>query len=249
MEPVEYDKMYNLESSYWWFQGRKRIVQTLLEKGVPRRPESPALDMGCGTGLMLEDLQKTRPVIGLDFSTLALRYSRKRCDAPLVRADAQSLPFQTGALDLITALDLTEHVPKDNEMIREIVRVLRPGGRVVLTVPAHPFLWSEHDESLHHFRRYTRPALTSLIRNSGLSIERMGSCITFTYPIIVLFRLLQRLLRKPGKPKTHLIILPAWANRLLLWTVHLEAFLIRWFDLPFGVTLYAVARKKSEHRT
>jgi len=244
MNPAEYAKMYDLEDTYWWFQGRKRIVARMLDAlPVFRAGGARILDLGCGTGLMLAYLNSRHWSVGLDFSPLALVFSRRRGLQRLVQADAERLPVAPESFDLITALDLTEHVERDDLLLAEAHRVLRPGGGLVLSVPAHPFLWSDHDEALYHFRRYRRGELRARIQEAGFRVTRLSYCITFTFPIIVAFRWLQRLRGKSPRPKTHLIKLPPWANRIILASVELEAFLLKCTNLPFGVTLVAVAEK------
>ncbi|HUT23610.1 MAG TPA: class I SAM-dependent methyltransferase [Sumerlaeia bacterium] len=245
MDPAEYARMYDLEDTYWWFQGRKHIVVRILNL-LPafRDGKARVLDMGCGTGLMLECLNRSSWSVGVDFSPLALEFSRKRGAKNLVRADVVSLPIQSESFDLALALDLAEHVERDDALLAEAYRVLKRGGDLVMTVPAHPFLWSDHDEALYHCRRYTYAAFRERVLAAGFVIDRLSYCISFTFPLIVGFRLLQRWLQKSEHPKTHLIVLPGWANKILIGAVALEAFLLKWFNLPIGVTLLVAAQKK-----
>jgi SAM-dependent methyltransferase len=248
MQPEEYAKMYHLEDTYWWFQGRLSLVADQVEQlSLLHRDGVRVLDLGCGTGLMLDYLNARCWSAGLDFSKLALDFSRRRGLRRLLQADAQALPVCDRSCDLVTALDLAEHVEHDGRMFAEIHRILRPGGRFVLTTPAHPFLWSDHDDALFHCRRYTREELRRKLQDVGFEVTRLTYCISFTFPAIVAFRLAQkayhRLFHKPERPKTHVIQLPDWANRFLQATVQLETRLLRHFDLPFGVTLLAVLRK------
>ncbi len=248
MQPEEYAKMYDLEDTYWWFQGRLSLVADQFNHLSPLLQESTrVLDLGCGTGLMLHYLNARCWTAGLDFSKLALDFSRQRGLNRLLQADVQALPVRGDSCDVVTALDLAEHVRHDERMFAEVHRILRPGGQFVLTTPAHPFLWSDHDDALYHCRRYTREELRQKLLDAGFQIERLTYCISFTFPAIVAFRLLQklyhRLFQKPERPKTHVIQLPGWANRFLKATVLIETRLLRHFDLPFGVTLLAVLRK------
>lgn len=246
MDPKEYEKMFHLEDTYWWYQGRKRVVSQLLglkECAPQKRPR--ILDVGCGTGLMLQEMQGRAHCVGMDFSPLSMHFTRKRGIQRLARADAMNLPVRENAVDLITLLDLAEHLERDRDLFHEAYRALKPGGRLVLTVPAHAFLWSEHDEALYHKRRYSRRVIKERIEEAGFHIHRLTYCITFTFPLIVGFRLLQKVIgKKKSEPSSHLVILPAWANRLLIWSVDLERLLLRFMNLPFGVTLALVAEKQ-----
>jgi len=245
MEPEEYAKMYILEATYWWFQGRLKIVSRVLN-AIPafRKGNARVLDLGCGTGLVLDHLNGRCWSVGLDFSQQALGFCRRRGIDRLLKADVQALPVSSSSVDLVTALDLAEHVENDARLFSEILRVLRPGGSLVVTAPAHPFLWSDHDDALHHFRRYKRRELRRQLEDAGFDVRRLSYCITLTFPLIVGFRCVQRCFaRRSDKPKTHLIRLPKWMNRLIQASVELESLLLRWFNLPFGVTLLAVAHK------
>jgi SAM-dependent methyltransferase len=251
MNLEEYEKMYSLEDTYWWFQGRKHIIFSLLERSGAFEPNvdgsAPVtVDLGCGTGLVLDHLHsRTRPV-GLDLSALALTYCRERGIRALARSDATQLPLGDDSTDLILALDLIEHIEDDARVYSEIARSLRPGGRAVISVPAYPFLWSEHDEALHHCRRYTRASLTRLLGGQPLRVERLTYAIAFTFLPIVAFRVLRRLLRRRSAPRTHLIVLPGWMNGALISLLKIEAAMTRWVSFPFGVSLLAVVRKPGE---
>lgn len=244
MDPREYEKMYDLEDRYWWYQGRKSIVLSLLE-GLPdyARREGLCLDLGCGTGLMLSLFQRTHRFVGLDFSALSMRFCRRRGARRLLRGNAESLPLRGDRFQIVCSLDLAEHVERDDLMFGEVLRILRPGGHFLATVPAHPFLWSEHDEALYHQRRYTREQFRRRLLEAGFEIQRLTYCISLTFPAVIGYRLLRKAFKKKPEVKTHLVVLPGWLNRLLLASVQLEALWLRRFDIPFGVSLLAVARK------
>ncbi len=255
MNIAEYEKMHALEDTYWWFQGRKDIIRSMLSACLPGEPRpGRVLDVGCGTGLMLRELAPWRPV-GLDFSSHALEFSRGRGLENLVRGDVVRLPFADNSLDLILALDLMEHVERDDLLIREFHRVLRPGGWMIATVPAHPYLWSDHDIALHHFRRYTSQSFRKLLATGNLKPKRFTYCITAVHPPIVVFRLVQKLVQriayKPGqrRHRTHLIRLPHFANNLLIQVLRLEAWLLKRIDFPGGTSLLTLAQKKKRVST
>ncbi len=242
--------MYSLEESYWWFQGRLRIIESVLDEYLPEEPRpGRVLDVGCGTGLMLERFGRWKP-IGLDFSGAALKYCRQRGLPRILRGDVTRLPVESGSIDLILALDLMEHVERHDLMIREFQRVLRPGGCLMATVPAHPWLWSDHDVALHHFRRYTQGSLRALLRHGRLRPIKFSHAITFTYPGIVAFRRMERMLHGDARQRTngrtaraHLVRLPGPVNSALTGLLGVEAALLRRVNLPFGVSLVTLARK------
>lgn len=247
----EYEKMYELEDSYWWFQGRLRIIESVLEEYLPEPPRrSRVLDVGCGTGLMLSRVADLQPV-GVDFSHLALQFCRSRRIDNLVRADVVRLPFADNSLDLILALDLMEHVERDDLLIREFNRVLRPGGCLMATVPAHPSLWSDHDVALHHFRRYTYRSFGKLLKGGRFRPIKYSYAISFLHPLIVTFRRVQRMWQRStgvrdARPRTHLIPLPRPINGMLIKLLHVEAALIRRINLPKGTSLVALAQKAQD---
>jgi len=252
MNVEEYEKMYTLEDRYWWFQGRLSMVQAILDEFMEEKPRpGHVLDVGCGTGLVLNALRRYEP-IGIDFSPLALQFSHRRGARNLVRGDVTELPFASNSMDLILALDLMEHIKDHRRLTDEFFRVLRPGGYLMATVPAHKFLWSDHDIALHHFRRYSHQGFRRLLTDAGFVPQKYSYGISFTYFPIVAFRLLQRLWQRshgveaPARPRTHLIPLPKPINQALIGVLKCEAALLRRVDLPVGVSLMTLCRKPGE---
>ena len=254
MNVEEYERMYQMEDTYWWFQGRMHMIEAMLATYMKIDPKpGHVLDVGCGTGLMLGRLKDKDPV-GLDFSPLSLQFCKRRGITRLIRGDVTHLPFADNSLDLVLALDLIEHVERDDMMVKEVARVLRPGGYFMATVPAHQSLWSDHDVSLHHYRRYSYNGFLKLIKSSGLKPVKYSYGITFTYPIVVAFRTLQKMWRRSVgtqsdiTPKAHLIPLPWFLNTPLIWVLQLEGWLLRFMNLPVGVSLMSLARKPQAPR-
>ncbi len=249
MNPEEYDIMYARENTYWWFQGRKNILLRMIERfNLLRGGKARVLDLGCGTGLILEEMARRTFAIGLDFSLKALNFCRSRGIENLVRGDVTRLPIKDGSVDLVLALDLLEHVEDDRTLLREVLRVLSPEGHILATVPAHQYLWSEHDEALHHYRRYSHAEFLKRIRECGFQPIKYSFVISFTWLPIVVFRFAQKFLRKviPSKkgPKTHIILLPDPINSLLISILSLEGRLLERMNLPLGVSLLCIARKE-----
>src|SRR5438045_3591311 len=133
MKSEEYERMYRLEDSYWWFVGRHHLVLGFLQAKYGDRKDLTILDIGCGTGAMSKKLARWGAVVSADFNPLALSYSRRRDLNRLCVSDAMRLPFRDGAFDVVVALDILEHLPDDEAALREFYRVLKPGGRVIAT--------------------------------------------------------------------------------------------------------------------
>lgn len=251
MDIAEYHKMHALESTYWWFQGRRDIILNQLGELLPRlRRETPGrplrlLDVGCGTGMLLQTLEQEGLAVGLDFSPVALRYCRERRLRHLGRADVRHLPLPANCIDLITALDLIEHIRDDAGLLGEFHRVLRPGGLALMSVPAHKNLWSSHDVALHHHRRYEKTEFRALVEAAGLHIERYTSAVATVYPAAALFRRLKRRFVKPDTPpRTDEFPLPRCVNTVLHRILTLEARWLRHHNLPFGLSILCLARKR-----
>lgn len=270
MNPEEYARMHALETEYWWFTGRRAIIASM--SGAYRKFSGhdeawSALDIGCGTGANLpllceiaagnnlsENHGGSGRVTAMDYSPLALKFARDHLEnlpVSLLRGDAVKLPFPDNHFDLVTMLDVLEHVEDDRAAAREIHRVLKPGGAFILSVPAYQSLWSTHDEALHHFRRYEYHALRALLRESGLPVWRMSFAMSLMPPIAWLWRrlILPFKPRRPQEAKRHsegavLPAVPSWANRALVEYLKLEGRVLARRPLQFGTSLVAVARKR-----
>lgn len=264
MRPTELAKMFDLEDTYWWFVGRRELVRELLlrhqdrkARGERRKAKSQRrevtvkgqttlLDVGCGTGATLQAVSDLGLAVGMDRSSDALRFCRQRGLRELALADAVSLPVASESVEVVLALDLLEHIPDDAAACREFARALKPGGLLVVTVPACPWLWSEHDDALDHLRRYRGKRLREVLQGAGLAIERLSPVITSLLLPIAGLRLLQRLRpREKGTAETAFIIPPRWLNATLIALLRIERVWLRWWNLPIGVSLFAVARKRA----
>ena len=250
MKHEEYERMYRFEDSYWWFVARRQLITSLLDTHYSRDGRLKILDIGCGTGAMLDDLKPFGQVVGADFSPEALQFCVTRGVAsPLARADIRRLPFADASFDVVTAMDIIEHIDDDKAASREIFRVLKPGGRLFVTVPAFQALWSEHDEALHHYRRYTVPHLKDLFQRVSLTVDKISYTVTALFPPILAYRLLSNWLpkkRAEGEKKANLVNVSGPVNSALLTLSQWETQLVHRLNLPFGVTVVCVARKGEE---
>ncbi len=242
MQAEEYGRMFQFETDYWWFVGRRRLVMRLLESHL-KLGSGWLLDAGCGTGALLSELQqRASHVVGLDLEPLALRYARQRGEFALVQARLEALPFRSDTFDAITALDVLEHLPDDRPALRELRRVLKPDGVLIITVPAYRFLWSKHDIALHHYRRYTARELRARLHEAGFEVRKLSYAVSLLFVPILLFRWLDRLRRTP--PVATLVPVGKRLNRWLIQLQDWESRLLQRVNLPFGVSLVAVACKQ-----
>ena len=243
MEQHTYSIMYEVEGKHWWFAGRRRIIAEFVEKVCrdlgEQRPR--ILDVGCGTGANLQMLAQFGAAEGVDVSAEALDFCRARGLAEVKQGAAESLPFPDASFDLVTGLDVVEHLDDDIAGLREMCRVLSPNGRAVLFVPAFMFLWGVQDDISHHRRRYTLPELKQRLSEAGLKIERASYAnITFFFPIL----LGRVLMRSTGlRPASENNITIGALNGLLGRFLGAESWWLRRMKFPFGVSIICVARK------
>src|SRR5260370_31215797 len=188
MEKHPFWIMYEVEGKHWWLTGRRHIIAGFVERACRDlgRVRPRMLDVGCGTGANLQMLSRFGVAEGVDVSVAALDFCRARGLAKVKQGAAESLPYEDAAFDLVTGLDVVEHLDDDIAGLKEMRRVLRPGGRAVLFVPAFMFLWGVQDDISHHRRRYTLPDLKSKLREAGLTVERATYAnLTFFAPILI----------------------------------------------------------------
>jgi SAM-dependent methyltransferase len=243
MNIAEYAEMYKLESFYWWFVARRQLLESLVESIACDFKKATILDVGCGTGINYSVLAKHGDTFSTDASEEALAFSKSRGTDGLARSDLELLPFANSTFDIVTALDVLEHVDDDLKALDEILRVTAKRGVLVITVPAYGFLWSEHDEALHHRRRYAASELRNKLTNAGFEVERISYYITLLFFPILLMRFIQSVTKKSIQAKTSHIVLPGWLNSLLVGILGFERLLLRWINLPFGVSIVCLARK------
>jgi SAM-dependent methyltransferase len=250
-----YYDLYIKEQDYWWHVGKRAIVYSLLDRYLPdsRGRERRALDLGCGTGLNLDHLARYARPTGTDFSEEALAFCRERGHTSLAKADAAELPFPDGFFDIITALDVIEHLDDDHAGLTELKRVLRPGGLLIVSVPAYKVLWTYWDDILGHRRRYTTGMMRKAMEKAGLRVRKVSYSNALILAPVVLVRLLKTLLQKRAQlrnenkdPETDFMPVPGWVNRLLIKYYHVEARFIGRSRLPFGLSVVCVAQKGRE---
>ena len=243
------DKFYQVlsrsETDHWFFVGRRHVLATLLKRYCPE-DAGLALDLGCSTGSNRETLlQFSERVIGIDMEWKILRLGLPIDAAPLCQADAVFLPFPDRCFDLVVALDLFEHLPDEDMGIREIRRVLKPGGCLVIFVPAFEWIWSKMDKVAHHYRRYTAGRLRDILLNQGFLVRRVTYANMLLFPLMVVYRLMQRAIHRGWDnnrlPELNIPLRPI--NNILTGILTTESCLMRFTNLPIGGTVIAVAQR------
>ena len=248
MESIEYRRMYDLEDHHWWFQGRIDLMRKMVARYCPPAfgRKQRLLDLGCGTGMFISDQSRDKMVFGLDFSSEALAFTNIRGVSNLVCADSQAMPFASESFDVVTAFDLIEHVERDDLLIAEAYRVLRPGGVALIAVPAHPFLLGEHDDALHHKRRYTWKQFDALFDSAIWMRRRMTWTFAMILPAAVVVRSIRKVLPPTKNPSADTNLNFPLLNRALLRWHQLENKWTESHDLPFGLSILTVREKRSK---
>lgn len=250
MNPAEYAAMEALEGSQWWYAGMRRISRVLLERALgadaaAKRDGRAArlLDAGCGTGWNLQALSDLGATFGVDVSPLAVEASRRR-GGRVSRGSVLALPFASESFDVVTSFDVLYHrwVTDDRAALSELARSLRPGGVLLVRVPALRILWGAHDEAVHSRHRYTRAELVNLLRAAGLEVERATYANALLFPALLARRFLDRALARSG---SDVEMLPAPLEAFFGALLRLEAAALRFIDWPIGASVFAVARKPS----
>jgi SAM-dependent methyltransferase len=246
--PAEYHRMHALETNHWWFLGRRRVLLNILQ--YVERPKNllRLLDYGCGTGSNTQAYAALGEVIGFDLDRTALGLAQQRGGGIYCCGTGTQLPFPENSFDVVVASDVLEHIEDDHAALIEIVRVLNWDGIAIITVPAHQWLFSDHDAALHHFRRYSKEGLRKTLERSGLRVRRLSYWNMCLFPLISIHRLLRRRgapqnLRSDTGPTNRMI------NRALAQLVSLEAAVLRHVALPWGTSLVAIAERARPGRT
>lgn len=236
-----------IEKRHWWWEGRRQI----LRQSISPKKGQKILDIGCGTGETLSFLKEHLPkpeLFGIDSSSVAIKYAKKRGHKNILKVDAKKLPFEDNSFDYILLLDVIEHIEDDTAILIEAKRVLKKKGKIIITAPALQFIWSEHDSAQGHFRRYVRRNIRQLAKDAKLKLEQMSYFNFFLSPAIITIRLLSRLklFSKYGKYDSDInfnIAKKPVFNGLLKLIFVSEIKLLKFINYPIGISIFAVLRK------
>jgi SAM-dependent methyltransferase len=242
-DPELFEPLAQVEERSFWFRARNRLIVSTFRRHFPEARSF--LEIGCGSGIVLAALRESFPgirLVGSELYAEGLEIARRRLpDVELVELDARDLPY-VGEFDVVGAFDVLEHIDEDEAVLAQMVRAARPGGGVVVLVPQHRWLWSEHDEIVEHRRRYTRKELLSKAERAGLEVVEVTSFVTSLLPAMLASRLVDRV-RKRTDPIANLA--PGPLNRTFERILDGERRLIeRGVSLPFGGSLALVARTR-----
>ncbi len=245
MKPQEHDIMRSFEDHYWWYQALRQHVADSIQ---PKRRDFALLDAGCGSGGMLATLRKRFPradLTGIDASEHGVKLTAERqARVQLMTASVNDLPFPADEFDVVLSLDVWLTAGVDDALAaHETHRVLRPGGKLILNLAAFDFLKGEHDEAVDAVRRYTRPQVRALLEDAGFKIERLTYWNATLTPPIAVMRWLSRLRIGHETVRSDFRPLPSPMNALLKGVAALELAASRHLSLPFGTSVFAVARK------
>jgi len=243
MRDYTYEILFDSEEDHWWLASRRKLVVDWVMQRYPGRHDLRILDVGCGTGMMLVEMAGLGQAQGVDASDEALRFCHRRGLTAVQKGNVVDLPFPDSTFDVLTGVDILEHIDDDVGALREWGRVLKPGGRLFLFVPAHRWLWSLQDEISGHRRRYTARGLKRAVEQAKLQVERQSYVSTYLFPVIVMGRIWLKLLRRFKDVKSENTLHPSWSNGILRRVFSAEIPILRRLDFPFGASLLCIARK------
>jgi SAM-dependent methyltransferase len=231
---------HRAEDRHWWYRGRRHVLDVVLS-GLHLPADGAILDAGCGSGRNMVELCRYGTVTGLELSSPSVQAARARGVGEVVQGSIMEMPFADDSFQLAVSLDVIEHLQDDRAALRELRRVVAPGGRLLVTVPAYQWLWSHHDEINHHHRRYNRRTLLAAAQDAGWSVQRTSHFNSLLLPVAMMMRALEPLGSSSTSSSLDLWVPPEPLNWLLRQPLQLEAALIgRGVCIPAGLSLMAL---------
>jgi SAM-dependent methyltransferase len=233
---------HRVEDRHWWYRGRRSVLETVIERlRLPARAR--ILDAGCGSGRNMVELARHGTVTGVELSPTSVAIARERHAGEVIEGSVLEMPFESASFDLAVSLDVIEHLQDDLGALRELRRVVSPGGALLITVPAYRWLWSGHDVVNHHHRRYTRGTLERVAEQAGWETVRTTYFNSLLLPVAIVLRVLDRFSRATTESSLDLWVPPAPLNWLLERPLQLEAAIVaRGGRIPAGLSLLTLFR-------
>lgn len=246
MESSFYKTYFELEKENWWFKARRDLIFKILKKyniGTDKK----ILDYGCGSGFLVGQFQRVGyDTHGADVSKEAIEFGTQKGIRNLSVINGINTNFPDSNFDLILAMDVVEHIKEDNLAVKDLERLLKPGGYIIITVPAYQWMWGLQDEVAHHFRRYTMGSLLNLVKNHPLlSVLKKTYFNTFLFPPAALVRIVSKWFNIK-KRESDFDINNNFLNKIFYFIFHTEIKLLRWFNFPFGVSILLVLKKNAQ---
>ena len=250
MDSVAARQFVELERTHWWFEGRRRIFFHLLDQALIGRMDVRSLDVGCGAGGMMVELERYGTPYGIDVDTTLLHVCRARGFQELLNASGTHVPFMDASFDLVTLFDCIEHIDDDGMALCEAHRVLKPGGLLFVSVPAYQFLYAHNDQVAHHVRRYTLSELRSKIRLAGFGVIKASYINALLFPLILpavlLIKLKERVIGDDGRRTNLSYTYPRWLNHALAAIFAAERHLVSRWTVPGGHSICRLAVRPVE---
>lgn len=233
-------KYHDLEKTHWWFKGRRAIVRKLLQK---IKQKEKLLEIGCSRGMFLQELPKEIQATGIDISKEAIQQCKKQNITNVQLMDGGKTTFAKNTFDVLIASDVLEHIKEDGIALQNWQKILKPGGTLIVFVPACPFLWSKHDEVNHHYRRYTKKQLINQLQKAGLTVTRSSYWNFLLFFPTLVVRTLQHSIKSKTKTTDNLQTTNIVFNTLFYLLLIIENTLLKMVNYPIGVSVFAIGKK------
>lgn len=242
MDPDYYRQMAALQSDHWWYEGRRTILASII-KHLPLPKNAQILEAGCGPGANLTMLSCFGELSAFEPEEYASQHAAQISGVNVKTGTLpEHIPFEHN-FDLIGAFDVIEHIDDDVAALNALRQRLKENGYALFTVPAHPWLWSHHDDINHHKRRYTRKSFKTALQRAGFQVEKISYYNMWLFPLAVAVRFLKKLVNAKGESDVTLPAPPV--NKALRWIFSTEQYLLKHCNLPFGLSLIALCKRHS----